>query len=183
MPRLTDPNLLHPILREKALKMAGQLAIEGIPLQLYEGARSPFRQAELYARGRVLGIGEMGKTSTRAHAWDSFHQYGMGVDFVFFINGQPRWDEPKPGMWARYQEIAKGMGLRPLSFEIPHVELPLSLNDLHAGRFPPGGDTSWRHWLEEQAELWGSAARTVSGIVHPGAPRALLTVDERPAAA
>lgn len=177
MPRDNDPSHLHPLLRNFLHELDGELAAAGIPLALYEGARSPFRQVELYAKGR--GVGEPGKTVTRARAWTSFHQFGMAVDYVFWNGKTWTWEESKPGMWAEYNRIARGIGLRPLSFERPHVELPISLSDLQAGRFPVGGDETWERWIEQEIERWGSQPRDVAGIMHPGAPP-LPTLDARP---
>lgn len=52
--RLTDPLLLHKAFRARIRALDDALGKEGIPLVLYEGARTPFRQAELYARGPHL---------------------------------------------------------------------------------------------------------------------------------
>jgi peptidoglycan LD-endopeptidase CwlK len=177
MPRDADPAHLHPLLRNFLAELDPALAKAGVPLALYEGARSPFRQVELFAKGR--GVGTPGKTVTRARAWGSFHQYGCAVDYVFRINGAWTWDEPKPGMWGEYTQIASSIGLRSLSFERPHVELPLVLGDLQRGLFPPGGDDTWERWLEQEIERWGSEARTVGSQVHPGAPP-LPSLNERP---
>jgi peptidoglycan L-alanyl-D-glutamate endopeptidase CwlK len=167
---------LHPAFLACLAKLEVALRAEGIPLALYEGARSPFRQAELYARGR--GVGETGKTVTRAKAWQSFHQFGIAADMVFQVNGAWTWEEPKPGMWKRYTELARAAGLRTLDFERPHVELPVALQPLQVGHYPPGGAEAWQAWLEDQIEAWGQQARDVGGIMHPAAPPLMV---ERPA--
>jgi peptidoglycan LD-endopeptidase CwlK len=177
MPRDNDPAHLHPLLRNFLTELDGELAAAGIPLALYEGGRSPFRQVELFARGR--GVGEPGKTVTRARAWASMHQYGMAVDYVFRVGERWTWEEPKRGMWDEFTRIARGIGLRTLSFEKPHAELPVVLSDLQAGRFPVGGDETWERWIEQEIERWGSEARTANGHVHPGAPP-LPSLNERP---
>lgn len=176
MPRDNDRSHLHPMLREKCLALDIALVQKGIPLALFEGARAPARQVDLYAKGR--GEGAPGHFVTKARPWESGHQYGMAVDYVFLINGQWTWNEPSVGMWAQYTQLADAEGLRSLSFEKPHVELPLHLTSLRAGMYPPGGDDSWRAWLEAQIEAWGPEARTIGGIVYPGAPPLM---QERPA--
>ena len=177
--RLTSTILLHPSFRERIAHVYKSLEDESIPLALYEGVRTPWRQAELYARGRTTGGG---KIVTRAKAWQSFHQYGLAVDFVFEApDGGWTWDEPVSGMWDRYHEIARAAGLEPLSSERPHVQLPWSIADLRAGRLPPGGeDTEWERWIADQAERWGTFERDCAGSWHPGAPAALLDLDARP---
>lgn len=168
MPRDSDSSHLHPAIRSLLPELDARLFNAGIPLQFYEGARSPFRQAELYARGR--GVGPIGKTATRARAWGSHHGFGLAWDYVFKVDGEWTWDEPEPGMWQAYQAIGNELHLRSLPFEKPHLELPIALAPLQAGMYPPGGDGSWRDWLDGQIELWGPESRIVGGITHPGAP-------------
>lgn len=161
--RDTDLNHLHPTFRELLRGLQAKLAAENIPLLLFEGARTPARQAALYAQGRTTP----GKIVTRAAAWESFHQYGFAADFVFWTAaGGWSWSEPKPGMWSRYAELAKTTGLRQLSFEQPHVELPLSLADLRAGKWPDPRDTGagWLSWLETQIEAFPDGAPPHPGV-------------------
>lgn len=176
MPRDVDVSHLHPAIRNLLSELDARLFNAGIPLQLYEGARSPFRQAELYARGR--GTGTPGKHVTKARAWASFHNHGLAVDYVFKVDGNWTWDEPERGQWQKYQAIADALGLRSLSFEKPHVEVATALAPLQAGMYPPGGDGSWRDWLDEAIETWGPTSRDVGGVMHPGAPPLAI---ERPA--
>lgn len=176
MPKDTDRSHIHPTLRDKTVALDSALAAKGIPLALYEGARTPQRQVELYAIGR--GVGSPGRTVTRAKAWTSFHQFGCAVDYVFFVDGKWTWEEPTKGMWSEYAGIAAALGLRSLSFEIPHVELPLALTSLQRGIYPPGGDSSWHDWVEGQIENWGQEARTFGAIIHPAAPPLFI---DRPA--
>lgn len=163
-----DLSHLHPLFRSRVVALQSSLAAESIPLAVFEAGRSPFRQAELYASGRAPDM--PGATKTRAKAWQSFHMYGLAVDMVFRGPNGWTWTEPKPGMWKRYRELAALRGLRSLSFEQPHVELPVSLGDLLAGRYPLGGDETWATWLAAQIRAWGFTARTVHGIEHPPAP-------------
>lgn len=177
MPRITDTSILHLAFRERVRGLANDCDNAAIPLSVYETGRTPQRQVELYARGR--GDGETGKTATRAKAWESLHQYLLAADFVFFVDGRWTWTEPRPGMWAKFTELARGRGLRPLSFERPHVELPVSLAALKAGQYPGDGGATWEDWIETQIENWGREPRTFDGIIHPGAPP-LPTLNERP---
>lgn len=178
MARISDPSLLHPAFRRPLLALLTECSTAGIPLHIYETVRSPNRQAELYAYGR--GLGSPGRFKTHAHAWDSLHQYAVAADLVFFVNDAWTWEEPRPGMWADYTMRAARFGLRTLSFERPHVELPVSLGDLQNGRFSAGGDGAWRDWIEHEAERWGRGSRVVNDNRQPGAPAALLTAGDRP---
>lgn len=168
MPRDNDRTHLHPVLRAQLVELDAALLAKNIPLQVFEGFRVPQRQADLYATGR--GTGTPGHYVTKARPWESFHQYGLAVDYVFMVNGQWTWTEPTTGMWAQYTQLADSVGLRSLSFEKPHVEVPLHLSSLQAGVYPPGGDDTWQSWLEAQIEAWGPEAKTISGLTFPGAP-------------
>ena len=86
-------NLL-PLVRTAIQSVVRELATGAIPLRPFEAFRSPRRQAQLYAQGRTLP----GKIVTYANAWQSYHQYGLAVDFVFFVDGKWTWDEPERGM-------------------------------------------------------------------------------------
>ncbi len=176
MSRIVDIAPLHATFRTRVNRVITELGREGIPLRLYETVRTPWRQAELYARGRSVP----GTTkATNAKAWRSFHQYGLAVDMVFNVGGQWTWSEPAPGMWERYQEIARKFGLNVLSFEKPHVELPWSIDDARRGLYPPDGGTEWEAWLGAQIEQWGQYDRDAAGTHHPGAPPP-FDIDHRP---
>jgi len=76
----------------------------GYEMVLVEGYRSPERQAELMNGGKA----------TRAGAWQSCHQYGLGVDSAPIRDGKLQWDMGDP--WTRrgyflYGELAEQAGL------------------------------------------------------------------------
>lgn len=167
--RITSLTFLHPACQERAEHLDRRLEREGIPLRTYETARSPWRQAELFARGRVPGSGTA--KVTKAKAWQSNHQFGMALDKVFFVNGLWTWSEPEKGMWDRYHELAKESDLLPLSFEKPHVELAWNLSALRKGHLPDGWrDSPFGGLFLDWCEKWGSYDRVASGQTHPGAP-------------
>lgn len=99
---------------------------------IYEGTRSSGRQTQLYAIGRTVRKNE--KPVTNAKAGQSFHQYGVAIDFVPLVFAKAR------GFWradwsakayAPYLKIAAQHGLRRLSWERPHLE-DASLKDWRA---------------------------------------------------
>lgn len=140
--RNTDPACLHPLFRDKARELLQALELEGIPFRLFEGYRTPERQLYLYAQGRT----RPGKIVTRARPGQSYHQYGLAGDFVLFENGKWSWESGgvKAGYWRRLHEAGKRLGLEPLSFEQPHLQIAgLRIQDLAAGRYPGGGDSTW----------------------------------------
>lgn len=175
MSRLATIEPLHATFRSRLTLVEEQCRREGIPLERYETVRTPWRQAELYARGRT----QPGPKATNAKAWRSFHQYGLAADMVFKVGGDWTWTEPQPGLWVRYQEIAKAFGLNVLPFERPHIELPWSIEDARHGRYPPGGGDAWEAWLGSQIEQWGQYDRDAAGTFHPPAPPP-FDIDHRP---
>lgn len=76
----------------------------GYQMVLIEAYRSPQRQAELMAAGKA----------TRAGAWQSCHQYGLGVDSALMRGGKLQWD--MNDAWTKrgyflYGELAEQAGL------------------------------------------------------------------------
>lgn len=134
-----DPSHLHPLVREAVRQVLHACAQAGHQFAMFEGYRSPERQAELYALGRTVS----GRIVTYAGPGASMHQYGLAADIVGFVDGRWTWDMP-PEAWAHLHAFGKTYGLRPLSFERPHLEWPWPLAELQGGHFPPDGDQSWR---------------------------------------
>jgi peptidoglycan L-alanyl-D-glutamate endopeptidase CwlK len=151
--RSSDPACLHPVFRRKSGELLEALAREGIPFRLFEGFRSPERQQYLYAQGRT----RPGPVVTRARPWTSYHQYGLAGDFVLFENGKWSWDSAGANAraWRRLEEIGRQLGLEPLSFEKPHLQLAgLHIADLTAGHYPAGGDARWEASLHDALAAW-----------------------------
>lgn len=134
-----DPLHLHPVVREAVRKIIASMAARGITMALFEGYRSPERQAALYAQGRA----QPGSIVTYARPGESLHQYGLAADIVGQVNGAWTWALPED-VWQTMHAFARTWGLAPLSFEQPHVELAgIRLAELRAGRMPPNGDAEW----------------------------------------
>lgn len=138
--RDSDPGSLHPVFRAIFYKLTQRFANEGLPFRLFEGRRSEERQAWLYASGRPqIPGGREGPIVTKAAPGLSYHQYGLAGDFVLFIDGKWSWDTSKVNAekWRRLQELGVELGLEPLSFELPHLQVAgLKIADLKAGRLP-----------------------------------------------
>ena len=162
---------LHPVFREKIKTLVQKLAAENLPFKMFEGFRTPQRQRKLYAQGRTTPPWYI---VTKAKPWLSNHQYGVAADFVLFENGEWSWDDagPKGKLWSRLHELGREVGLTPLSWEKPHLELVgLITSDLHAGQYPQGGDETWAENLEKTIYSWSG---------EPGAPPVPGELPDRP---
>lgn len=129
---------LHPVFRKKLFSVLCVLGKRQLPFEMFEGHRSPERQALLYdKRPRV----------TRAKPWRSMHQYGLAADLALRIDGRWSWSTKTEGhrdWWAQLHEIARAYDLEPISWEKPHIQLTgYSIAQLRRGRYPGGGDDPW----------------------------------------
>jgi peptidoglycan L-alanyl-D-glutamate endopeptidase CwlK len=160
-----DPTLLHPILRTALAVILPQLEAEGMPFGIFEGFRSPERQAQLYAEGRT----QPGKVVTKAHPWDSYHQFGLAADIVGRPKSQWSWSVPE-SWWHRLHELGREHGLEPLSFEQPHLQVAgLKLAAIKTGSLP-AGDETWARNLSAHASLPGIGLLAVANALDLGRP-------------
>lgn len=116
-------NDLHPIMREPVKKLEGVLLGENLlaagtapGFRLFEGYRSPERQDQLFR--------QKGAAVTQARAWQSAHQYGLAVDYVWWTGQAWSWDASHP--WEDLRSAAfMTQNLRtPLKWDLPHIEHP-----------------------------------------------------------
>lgn len=77
--KLSPVTELQPLVKRMADSVVKEMANKGLPVRIVEGYRSFSRQNELYAQGRT----SPGKIVTKSRAGESFHNYGVAVDFVF----------------------------------------------------------------------------------------------------
>jgi peptidoglycan L-alanyl-D-glutamate endopeptidase CwlK len=85
----------------------------------------------------------------------------LAGDFVIFEHGAWSWDAAgvNAKRWKRLAEAGRQLGLEPLSFEAPHLQLAgLAIQDLAAGRYPQGGDATWEAAVKQAVESWKKAA-------------------------
>ncbi len=93
--RISDLNLLEPVMRQKVLAIVRDAAAKGIQIMVFETYRSKPRQEELFKKGasklRQVGV----------------HHYGLACDFVKNVNGKPSWD----GDFTFLRDLARTHGL------------------------------------------------------------------------
>jgi peptidoglycan LD-endopeptidase CwlK len=150
--RINDLSLLDPGFRRLLEAVVEECQRHGLPLEVFETIRTPARQEELYARGRDPSAPDFGRTVTKARKWQSAHQYGLGADCVFKVDGKWSWDPPKrmAAGWAVYHTVADSHGLVPLSFEKPHVQARgFNWRDMEQG---PDDVSAWMKWLRAKQE-------------------------------
>lgn len=115
---------LHPILQERIPKLMTAVANRGYELMITQGLRTFGEQDGLYMQGRT----RPGKKVTNAKGGQSFHNYGLAVDFALLdSNGKATWPDPHP-VWLAIAEEAEKLGLSPgyrwKKQDKPHVEIP-----------------------------------------------------------
>lgn len=78
------PSHLTPAVERKANAIVAEMKRLGHPVRMVEGYRTFDRQTELYNQGRN---GDTRPIVTNARAGESYHNYGVAVDFVFRREG------------------------------------------------------------------------------------------------
>jgi peptidoglycan L-alanyl-D-glutamate endopeptidase CwlK len=94
---------LHPVMLLPVQRLLDELVRINNPLRIFEGWRSPERQARLFRDARKV---------TRAKPWLSAHQYGLAVDFVLPLGKGYGWTwNVPPAHWQQLREAAVSVGL------------------------------------------------------------------------
>ena len=113
---------LRPDAQAKAREWLLKCLEAGINVKIITGTRTYQEQAELYAKGRTAP----GPKVTNAAAGYSWHNFGVGWDFVVFdAKGQPQWESP---LMEKCGRIAESLGLEWgghwTSFQdTPHIQI------------------------------------------------------------
>ncbi len=101
IPMITDLNALHPYFRDKVIELIHRCEAKGIELAIVETYRTHAKQSEYKS---------MGKKYTRSGAGKSKHQYGLAIDVVPIVNGEPEWNNKY--LWRRVGVVGEQLGLR-----------------------------------------------------------------------
>lgn len=138
---------LHPELAYYTNLLVERAEEEGIRVVITDDFRSFHEQNKLYEKGRS---GD-GTIVTHAKAGESFHNFGLAVDFALTTpEGEVLWDLNYDGNgnsrsdWMEVVEIAKGLGFEwggdwKHFKDYPHLQMDfgLSIHDLQRGKRPP----------------------------------------------
>lgn len=132
---------LHPkvaIMAEGWLRESRDL---GLDLLITCTLRTNEEQSRLYAQGRTTP----GRIVTHARAGQSFHNYGLALDFVPLVEGKPTWKTTGADLelWTLAGELAEEHGFEWAARwerfkEYPHIQATfgLSISDLQRGLRP-----------------------------------------------
>ncbi|WP_010269124.1 M15 family metallopeptidase [Paenibacillus senegalensis] len=143
---------LHPVVDEKQKELVELAQAIGISVLITDGFRSIEEQDAIYEQGRTTD----GPIVTNARGGDSYHNYGLAVDFALITRGgEVVWDMDYDGNgngvsdWMEVVELAKQLGFSWggdwSSFpDYPHLQMDfgLSIRDLKRGRRPPEPEPS-----------------------------------------
>ncbi len=147
-----DFDRLHPLVANRGESFI-RLAYSCLDLEvrLTSGYRSAKEQNALYAQGRS----EPGRVVTNAKAGQSYHNYGLAVDFVIIHNNKTDYDLNSDRNrndipdWQELGELGKALGFEWggdwNSFpDYPHLQMDfgLSIRQLAAGKRPDEKETA-----------------------------------------
>jgi len=142
------PTSLNKTVEAKTNKLISRAADIGIVLFITDGFRDSEQQEQLYAQGRTAP----GSVVTQARGGESYHNYGLAVDFALKNKaGQAIWDMTYDGNgngkadWMEVVDLAKDLGFDwggdwPGFKDYPHLQMDfgLSISDLQNGYRPEG---------------------------------------------
>ncbi|WP_309252343.1 M15 family metallopeptidase [Paenibacillus spongiae] len=137
---------LHPVIAQKKEELAKKVKKKGIAILITDDFRSAAHQDELYNQGRTSG----GKVVTNARGGESYHNYGLAIDFALRTkSGDVVWDMDYDGNkngrsdWMEVVDIAKELGFEwggdwPDFPDYPHLQMSfgLTISDLQRGEKP-----------------------------------------------
>lgn len=140
------PSALNPVVKEKSNQLIQQAAKKGIVVVITNGFRSVKEQNRLYAQGRTAP----GKIVTNAKGGESYHNYGLAIDFALKTpSGTVTWDrqydrnQNGKADWTEVVDIAKSLGFEwggdwSRFKDYPHLQMDfgLTIADLQNGARP-----------------------------------------------
>lgn len=137
--RLNDTNV-HPTVAQRGWDVVFEAWQQGIYVLITQSYRSISEQDALYAQGRT----KPGKIVTNAKGGQSFHNFGLGLDFALYTQDgkDVSWDDSSAA-WKKVVQLFKSKGFEWggdfKSFkDTPHLQMAFgfSLAQLRAGQRP-----------------------------------------------
>lgn len=121
MEQLRIMTTLQPIMKRKGDMVIAEMKRRGFDVKITQGYRSKAEQDKLYAQGRTTP----GKIVTNAKGGQSFHNYGVAIDFAFIVDGKFSWASSLP--WGMLGDVGEKYGMewggRWKSFpDLPHFQ-------------------------------------------------------------
>jgi peptidoglycan L-alanyl-D-glutamate endopeptidase CwlK len=149
---------IHPELANRIGTLLENLTQHGLQVEVVQGLRTFAEQDGLFAQGRT----RPGPVVTRARGGQSNHNYGLAVDLVPFINGQPNWNAPL-GVWTTIGSEAEKLGLEwggdwKKFVDKPHVQLPGMSVAQCLSLYRRAGNKLDLVWAEATRRLLGASA-------------------------
>lgn len=128
-----DINTLHPAIRLRAENFLAAAKINGIDLRITFGMRTFAQQTELFNQehdgkdndGNGI-VDDRKEHVTNAKAGQSFHNYGLAIDVIPFVDGKPDWNTK---LWPVISQLGKDQGFTwggdwKTFKDLPHFEYP-----------------------------------------------------------
>jgi peptidoglycan LD-endopeptidase CwlK len=140
------PTELNPLVKERTDQLIQNASKKGITVVITDGFRSAAEQDRLYKKGRTVN----GNIVTNAKGGESYHNYGLAVDFALKTpSGKVIWDMKYDGNkngrkdWYEVVDLAKDLGFTwggdwAKFKDYPHLQMNfgLSITDLQSGARP-----------------------------------------------
>jgi len=130
-PTVTEPKDILPLVKRQADKVLTDMEMLGHTMRITQGFRSIEEQNKLYGQGRDYP----GQIVTKAKGGQSFHNYGVAVDFVF----RKEVYNASAALWQTFGAIGKKHGFEwggdwTGFVDQPHLEMKLgySLKDFQS---------------------------------------------------
>jgi peptidoglycan L-alanyl-D-glutamate endopeptidase CwlK len=131
---LAKLDTVHPSLRTKVIALVNMAAVEGFTLQVTQALRTFAEQDALFNQPHDHKdndgdhrIDEADEHVTNCRGGQSWHNYGLAVDFIFVVDGKrtyvPDSLYSNIGRWARTAGLEWG-GSWKHTVDRPHVQLP-----------------------------------------------------------
>jgi len=170
---------LHPNVGTAAKKLIVNCFNRGVPIVITQGLRTFAEQEALYAQGRT----KPGQIVTNARAGQSYHNYGVAIDFALLLpdGKNVSWDLNRNGNgdvsadWNEVVEEAKKLGFEwggdwSGFKDYPHFEMTfgLTIKQYLAGQRPAVQEEEEEVLEFEHDWMWKQLGDSLDGLYRKG---------------